>query len=274
MKTIIAAIDFSENSNNAAFYAADLALALGTKLTLCHVCIPPVVISEVPVPGTSIEDLLSFANKELNLLKEKILLKTGDRIQVFLEIRQGSVITEINDYADLVKPYAVVMGSEKESKLDRVLLGGVTFSALTNLEWPVIIVPSGTRFTIIRKVALACDLINVEETIPLQQIKDFVNHFSAELHVLHVDPEGHKSSDALTIELSYLKDILRDLHPIYHFFEGDDIEKIITAFLDAEAVDLLFVIPKKYNLFQKLFHRSHTKKLVLQVHTPMMTVHE
>jgi nucleotide-binding universal stress UspA family protein len=194
-------------------------------------------------------------------------------VQVVTEIREGSAITEINDYAREVKPIVVVMGSEKQAALDRVLAGGTTFEALVHLEWPLIVVPSDARFEMIRRVALACDLENVEGTVPIEQLKNIVHHFGAQLHVLYVGAGADQLSVVDAPETAHLRAMLAELHPVYHFLPGDDIDNTIIHFLETENIDLLFVIPKKHGLLRRVFHHSHSRKMVLKAKLPVMAVH-
>lgn len=273
MKTVLAATDFSDNSVNAAIYAAEMAQVFGATLTLFHVVEPPLAISEVPVSGAAIDELLSAADRQIRLLKDKVLHKTGSKVEVVTEIREGSAISEINHYAREVKPMVVVMGSEKQAALDRVLAGGTTFEALVHLEWPLIVVPSDARFEMIKRVALACDLENVEGTVPIQQLKNIVHHFGAQLHVLYVGTGAARLSVVDAPETFKLREMLTELHPVYHFLPGDDIDNTIIQFLEAQNIDLLFVIPKKHGLLRRIFQHSHSKKMVLKANLPVMAVH-
>ncbi|MBK8520712.1 MAG: universal stress protein [Chitinophagaceae bacterium] len=39
-------------------------------------------------------------------------------------------------------------------------------------------------------------------------------------------------------------------------------------------IDLLVVMPHRHNLLSGLFHKSHTKQLVLHSHVPVMSIHQ
>lgn len=275
MKTIVAPTDFSATSLNAVNYAADLACVISTDLSLIHVCLIPMTFSEVPAPAYSIVELVADAEEQMKLLKEKIMNRTGERIKINTEVKQGNVVSEIDDYCASVNPYAVVLGTESAGAFERFLFGGKTISAMRQLSWPLIIVPPEVKFTSLRKIGLACDFRKVEETIPVKEIKSLVKEFHAEFHVLHVSTESGDSFSAQTIEESgWLQDILGELNPKYHFIGGTDIEKSISEFAEKNNLDLLIIIPQKHNLISKIFHHSHSKRLVLHAHVPVMAIHE
>ena len=120
MRTIIAPTDFSPVSLNAVDYAADMACMLGARLTLFHAYAIPVPVGEVPMPAFSIELLEADAEQKIEKLKEKLLARTGDRIIIHNEIRAGDVLFRLAEYCATVKPYAVVMGAETASGIERL----------------------------------------------------------------------------------------------------------------------------------------------------------
>jgi nucleotide-binding universal stress UspA family protein len=275
MKTLVAPTDFSIISLNAVNYAADMACVIGTDLSLVHVCLIPMAFSEVPAPTYSIEELIAEAEEKINQLSEKVSTRTGGRLKINTEVRTGNVVQEIDDYCATVNTYAVVMGAESAGAFERFLFGGKTVAAAKQLNWPLIVVPPDVRFTSIRQIGLACDFRNVVETIPIKEIRDLVNEFHAELHVLHVSNEsGDSFSDETVEESGWLQDIIGELKPKYHFINGVDAEKKIIEFADNNKLDLLIVIPKKHNLRNKIFQQSLSKKLVLHSHVPVMAIHE
>ena len=275
MKTIVTPTDFSAISLNAVNYAADLACVINTNLSLIYVCPIPIAINEAPIPAYSIAELVADAEEKMKLLKEKIIYRTRDRIKINTEVKQGDVVSGIDDYCSSVDPYAVVMGTESTGAFERFLLEGNAISAMRQLSWPLIVVPPNVKFASLRKIGLACDLKKVVETIPLKEIKSLVQEFHAEFHVLHVNTESGNSFNAETAEESgWLQDILGELNPKYHFINDTDIEKSINKFVEKNNFDLLIIIPKKNNLISKIFQHSHSKRLVLHTHVPIMAIHE
>lgn len=275
MKTIIALTDFSPVSLNAVNYAADMACVIGAKLSIMHVCHLPLVFSEIPIPQYGIEGQIAEAEKKLGELEEQIMFRTRDRIMVTTIVGQGDLIEQINSYCTTVNPYAVVMGAEDAGVIEKILSGAKTLSAVTHLSWPLIVVPAEAKFSCIRKIGLACDYKKVIDTIPFEEIKSLVKEFNAQLHVLYINTGEKGRYDVETVEESgWLQEILEKLNPVYHFIDNANIEKGINEFIEKESFDFLIIIPKKHNLFDKIFKHSHSKHLVLHAHVPVMSVHE
>ncbi len=275
MKTIVAATDFSRVSINAVNYAADMACVTGAKLTLIHIYAVPVAISEIPVAAYSMEELEAEAGERMHQLVEKIRFRTGERIITETQVRPGEVLKGIEEYCETADVYAVIMGAESAAGLERFLLGGKTIAALKHLPWPLIVVPPDVRFASMRKIGLACDYKKVTDSIPFREIKSLVKEFDAELHVLYVRRAETGSANFEFIrESEWLKDMISELNPKYHIIVDTDTEKGIIDFAEKNKLDLLIIFPKKHSLSERIFHYSHSKRLVLHTHVPVMSIHE
>lgn len=275
MKVIIAPTDFSDFSLNAVNYATDMASSIHASLALLHVCQMPMSFSEVPVPADTLTTLIRDAEKRLEKMKEDIVKKTGGKIRVYTEVKTGFVIQELKELCAALKPYAVIMSTQGAGAVERFLFGSNTVSAMKNLASPLIVVPSEAKFSNIKKIGLACDMKKVIETPPIEEIKTLVKEFNASLHVIHVNTgDDFKYGPEIVDQSGLLQEMLDELHPSYHFLDEIDIEGGLSAFAESNKLDLLIVVPKKHNVIDKLFHKSHSKQLVMHTHVPVMAIHE
>jgi nucleotide-binding universal stress UspA family protein len=277
MKTIIVPTDFSPISLNAANYAAEMARSINADLSLFHICLLPITTyGDVPYPIENMDSSLSSAEEKIFEVKMDLAKKTGGKVKIDTDVRVAATVTgELANYCKEKKPYAVVMGTQGTSAVERIFFGSNTINAMKHLAWPVIVVPPEAKFTTIKKIGLACDLKNVDETVPFSQIKSLVNQFNAELYILHINAEGDKGfTTEKTIESRSLQDMLDYLHPVYRFLDYDDIENGLEEFAETNQLDLLITIPKRHNIIDKIFHKSHSKKLVMHTHVPVIAIHD
>lgn len=275
MKTIVAPTDFSRVSINAVHYAADMACMLRTRLTLFHVYAIPQAVSEIPVPGYSIDEIKYDAETKIGALKESLLDRTGEKVIIHTELRAGDMLPTLTGYCAETSPYAVVIGAESLQGLERFVLGGKTTGAVKRLQSPLFIVPADAKFKRIAKIGLACDLINVTETVRVEEIRELVDEFSAELHVLNISEDSKAVAGRVSAgEEGRLRELLGELYPRYHFINDADVEHGIIDFAEKEKLDLLIIIPKKHHLLSKLFNPSHSQRLVLHTKLPIMSLHE
>jgi nucleotide-binding universal stress UspA family protein len=275
MKTIVVPTDFSAVSLNAAMYAADLAVATNASLALVHVCQLPLTYTEIPMPLISIGELSEEATIKMNELKAQITASHGDKIRIYTEVKSGTVITELKIFCAGVQPYAVVMGTHGAGAFERFLLGSNTLSAITQLRWPLIVVPADMKFNTIRNIGLACDFKKVIDTAPVEEIRNLVKDLGANLHVLYINKDHQKEFDADFIaETAWLQEMLADLKPRYHFIDHSDVNEGLMDYAESYLLDLLIVVPRKHGVVDKIIHPTHTKQLALHTRIPMMAIHE
>jgi len=275
MKTLIVPVDFSPAALNAANYALDFAHAVNASITLLYVCQVPVAVSEAPVAAVTMKEILEDAEKKISELREELIRKSGGKLKVYTQIKEGYITTQIESYCKLANPYAVVMGSSGSGAVERILFGSTTLSAIRSLSWPLIIVPRGAKFKNISKVGLACDLKNVIEAVHAEEIKKLLIDFKPELHILHVNTETEKKISDTEIEGSeWVRDMFIELKPQFHFLNKQHIEEAVNEFAEKNNLDMLIVIPKKHGLLETIFHRSEAKHIALHAHVPLLSIHE
>lgn len=272
MKTILVPTDFSSTATNAAHYAAEMAVTAAANILLLHVYQAPVLYSEVPV---MIDDSEVFNNINLHMEQLKIALqqKTAYKIDIETEIRNGVFFNELKAVCDYRKPYTVVMGSRGTSEAERFLFGSHTIYAMKHLMSPLITVPPGMQFSALKKIGLACDFESVVDTTPVDEIKNIVFDFKAELHVLNTGKEEVFYPDRV-YEYGVLRQMLDGIKPHFHYINCQNIDQGIMDFAEENELDLLVILPKRHSLLEKLIHRSHTTNLVLHSHVPVMALHQ
>jgi nucleotide-binding universal stress UspA family protein len=271
MKTILVASDFSSAASNAADYAADMASAINADISLLHVYHLPLTYSEIPAVINP-DDMMQDAEKNINDLKERLMRKTNNKLNITAEVRMGLFFEELKTVCERVYPYAVVMGSQGTTATERLFFGSHTVNAMKHLAWPLLTVPPQVKFSSIKKIGLACDFNKVVDTTPADEIKTLVNDFHAELHVLNT---GKKEvfKPELVFESGLLQEMLGALKPEYHFIASDNTDEGIMDFAEKNQIDLLVVLPKRHGLLEKLLAKSHSKQLVLHSHVPVMALH-
>src|SRR5215471_7262319 len=146
MKTLIVPTDFSAISNNAMFYAADMAKQINASLLLFHAYQVPVSMTDVPIVLVSVDELHKNAEAKMAEAKKLLDQKNVDGLKIYTETKLGDAIDELENLCQKIKPFAVVMGTKGATGLERVLFGSTTLTAIKHLTWPVITVPPNKKF--------------------------------------------------------------------------------------------------------------------------------
>ncbi|MFT4015329.1 MAG: universal stress protein [Agriterribacter sp.] len=278
MKTIIIPTDFSPTALNATNYAVDMALALDAAVLLLHVYQLPVSYNnnmDVPLPVIDINQIEEINKEKIQTLKEQLQHITSNKIKIDTDVRMGMLTDELEELCETVKPFAIVMGNRGGGAVERLLVGSSTLSAIKNLKWPIVVVPSGATFNGIKKIGFASDLKKIEETTPVAYLKEWTKTFGAELGVLNVDYNKDSFSEETKSQAALLQSLLgEEVKTGFFFINNEDVETGINEFAESNNLDLLIVVPRRHNLFERLFQKSHASELVFHSRIPILSIHE
>lgn len=273
MKKIIVPVDFSATAENAALFAANVAVFYGADIWLFYSYGYHVTLAEYNYAAVTDAEMESAADFELAAFSKKIQSQLAVPINIHTKSAAGDLIETLNDFCSGTEPDMVVFGLSGKNALARLVVGSNTIRAIQHLRYPVLVVPPKAVFSPIRKIGFACDYNKIIQTTPLAFLKKAVRDFNAELHVLNVEYKDGQSADAADQSLMVSR-LLQDCKPNYSAIYAADITMGINWFAEKEKIDWIFVIPGKHNLVDKLFGRSQTKELLYHTDIPVLCMHE
>ena len=273
MKLIIAPTDFSAISDNAIKYATDMATAMGTNLMLVNVYQLPISFSDVPLVTISLDQIREISENKLAELKKNLQTITAGKLNIFTESRLGDVGEEIAKLTKTLSPFAIVMGTRGTTGAGRFFMGSNSISVISKVGVPVFVIPPGIHFKPFKKVGLATDLEAVVDSTPVNKIRDFVQFYDAELHVLNVDYHRRHFTPSTPGETLNMDSLLAGMNPLYDFIENKDIDQGLNDFAEKNNLDLLITLPKKQSMLERFFEKSVTRELIHETHIPIMCIH-
>jgi nucleotide-binding universal stress UspA family protein len=272
MKTIMATTDFTPCSVNAVNYAADLAVSLNAKLVLLNVVVVPMAASEVTVTESFFEDMAGMADQDLDNLKSSLKERTGGKIDLVTKVVLGTVAAQIKEVADEYQPFAIIMGKRAGNSLERILLGSSTLSSVKHNPYPILIIPEHVQFKGIHKIALACDLQNVSDTIPFKLLSDWISVFNPTLEIVHLSKREQDFNSLDASESVSLENHLSKFKPVFHFLVGDKLAERLNGYALDQQLDLLVIVPKKHG-FLALFDKKHSGDIIVHNNSAILAIH-
>jgi nucleotide-binding universal stress UspA family protein len=257
MRSIIVPVDFTASAGNAAHYAADLALAMQADIHLLHVFEVPVIPAEAPV-GCVFDEMEKNARDLLDSLSADLRYRTKKQVTVTTVLETGSPVLRTREFCKRIKPILVVMGTP----------------GIRDLPCPVLVVPPEATFGAIRKIAIACDLTEIQRGMPvsLTFLKDLKDTFACHFEVINVTTEKSSRAENADFELYEWKESMQGIVPELHFIKASTIDEGILSYLVDHDVDWLMVFPKHHGLLE--FHHSQSKKILSHCRVPVISVHE
>jgi len=135
-------------------------------------------------------------------------------------------------------------------------------------------IPDGARFKGFKIITLASDYEKVKNVNIYTFIKNLAKIFKGKLQILHLT----QNDPTLSIEkLSAKKEfekIFAGIDHSYYFKSSSDFDVGISEHLDSENTDILVIVPRDHNYFDKIFKRNLTASVVLKTKIPLLTIHE
>ena len=143
---ILAAVDFSQTSDDAIAAAAELSRANNAQLHLVH------VVPEVQVPYAIepvVVDITAFLRQSVDAAREQLAALVArhplDPARLTTAILEGAAAREIARYAEEHGIDLIVLGAHGHGFLDRLLIGSVAERVVRHAPCAVLLVPHTTR---------------------------------------------------------------------------------------------------------------------------------
>ncbi|MDB5247353.1 MAG: universal stress protein [Segetibacter sp.] len=279
MNTILVPTDFSATAKNAALYAIQLATQLhATKVILynAYQAFPPIITEPTApvIPVMDVDTLKGISKNSMMQFKQSLQAFCPQEILLEEKIEYAIIADDINKICRENKADLIVLGITATSKIEEVLIGSTAISIVKQTKVPVIIVPQGATYSIIKSIMLACDYKRIAETTPVSAIQSILDATEARLHIVNVY-EGNREMNAdIASQKELLLSFFKEYNPQFYFENNHSFITAINQFVDTHSIDLIITIPKKHGFFEGLFKEKHAKQLAFHSHVPLMFIHQ
>ena len=193
MKTILAAIDFSAASHNAAIYATELAKAFNARLVVFHAYLTiPVPLTEALVAVVPDDPEPFIAHRLNNEIEE---LDPEGIVDMDARFMEGRASDAIKEAARRFNADLIVLGMKKENKDVRRLFGSTVTALTGKTTVPLLVVPEEARFSPVRSIALATDTDITDDTNShiTDTLCEIGQQFGSKLYVVRI--ANHLTAD-------------------------------------------------------------------------------
>lgn len=277
IKTILVPTDFSEASDNAFFYAANLALSLQAKLIAMHVYYVPPVTDGV-APEEFMQKLhtekIEAAENQFQNYKYDLMRTLGDQVSFEYLIEPGYAPDQIlskskNHTADLI-----IMGTLGQESMAEKILGSVTTRVIEYANCPVMAVPQGIQYEPVRHILFASNLEETD-TVILDQLLSYGETFGANISCLHVHTPDEKD---MTLDIENLENLYRtevDSKKLsFQMVNNTDIVRGIHHFVVTHHVDIVTFLTHRRDYAKDNWQNGLTKSFSLETDVPLLAFHE
>ena len=272
MKNILIPTDFSENSRTAIQFAMELFGSNYVSYHIINAYFPPVSGPETSIAVHTM--LKDNSEKSMELLVTAIT--TDQRFESY-DIKYASVYGDLEYVLDKQirsrKIDLVVMGTGGASGVKELFVGSKTSAILKRINIPMIVVPSGTKYTGLRQMLLAVD--NKAELKSLENLmRDIpcVERSGLNVLLLNESSVGDLGADKIGLNEILPNANFIDLSGSYS--ELSELEMIINEVVNAKKVDMIMMVKHKRGFWDSIFSESKTQQICMHTTTPLLVVNE
>jgi len=135
----------------------------------------------------------------------------------------------------------------------------------------ILVVPKHAKFKKPEKIVFATDLKDIKKDEVVEPLRDLSHYFHADLMFVNVLEDDYVNR--LEAE-SKIASHFQGLNLSFNFIEGEDVSNGILKFMDENDADIVTLVRHNESFFERLFHPSVTKKMVLHPEHPMLILHD
>jgi len=280
MKKILLPTDFSNCSKVAVDYALEMfgkaVYPDDVTFTLLHVYSPgsaPIYPGSPYVHASPIHmrDIIRNARNLLDKTCEECRRRFPDQ-HIGEMLLEGGPVEGILDVERDVRADLIVMGTKGLGAIDRAVVGSVALGVFRSAHCPVLVVPEEAKFRRPEKIVFATDFRHLDDLRVLDPLSDLVDTFDPQFMLLHIYTEMDTSAEEKTRMNQLLRDYFHARNYAHYFLKRHDPVDGVDEFVKGMDADLLALVGHEPNFFEKLFHRSLTKKMIIHSEVPVFVL--
>lgn len=271
MKKVIIITDFSNASHNAAKYGVELACFIGADIILFHAYSVPV---SVPDTFYVIDPVEMKKTAEEKLLEEATQLKKSSLQPVEIIAAEGEVAPTIAGFARKHKDAIIVCGMKGEGRQIKRFFGSTVTSLIGKIGNALLVIPEDATYMAIKQMALATDIDVETDEHTVDLLQNIGEKYTAKLFIVRVLKDNMDLAVELTNRSERLLYKLKLLNPEYVYPRANDVVKGLEDFAADHDIQMLVLIPHQHTIFERLFLKSDTRKMIFHTHIPLLILPE
>lgn len=280
MKNILIPTDFSENSWNAIKYALQFFKNTSSNFYFLHInSLTDLVGAEATYIPTqdAIKDVFTTpSRKGLKNILDRIEDKfpPNNKHKFFKLIDFNFFIDSIRKHVDEKKIDIIVMGTKGASGLKKIIIGSNTGDVITKVKCTTLVVPENAEYESPKEIAFPTEYSFFYSPETLQPLSEIVEIHKSAVRILHINKLRAVLNENQLANKYYLNDYFQNYKHSFHFLTNTKIEEAIQCFVESRDINLIAMVAKNLNYFQKIFFSPKVKEIGYHTDIPFLVLHE
>ncbi len=281
MKHILFPTDFSEAANNAFLYALHLANQLDTKLLVLYSYVTPILSATHAGQPEMLADVyqqvelskFDYFKKQAPALRELAEKNGLDYEKLIFLFEEGTVVSSVRKVVKTEDVRLVVMGTYGASGFTEKFIGTNTVAVIQNVQQPVLAIPAQAKYAPIKKVAFTT-LFREKDLAALEEVVHMASLVNAEVYCTHVMDDSSNPAKALLYGEDWGKKFQGKGLDFVFLEKKENVESTINTFLAENHIDVLAIVKRNRNFFDRLINSSLSNKFAFHSDIPILVFHE
>lgn len=271
MKTILLATDFSANANQVAQFAAQLAYDQKSTLILFHAFhVWPDNAAKVGDFPLSVEATREASEKALHRLAAELHELVGLTVPIRCLTQEGHTMNAIWKVTKAEQVDLLIMSTVGSAPQSAQLLGSLATEMITETEVPILLIPPGITYTGLKNIVLGIDLIAPPDAVVLDKTLKFARLFGSVIDVLCISEEANEAD--LHQRAEHIRRLLNTQPHTLTIEISNELYDTLLGFAHLNKADLIIMLPKTRNWFQKLLAEGRTQHMARLTDLPLLAV--
>ena len=279
MKNVLIPTDFSENSWNSIEYALSFFKDITCSFYLLHVDgINTFIGGEAPsIPSEQVIEkvyLKKSKEKLLKIIKKISKLPKNSNHRFFTISDYNFFIDSIRKHVEEKEIDFIVMGTKGASGIKKLIIGSNTADIITKVHCTTFVIPENAKYVDPMEIAFPSDYSLFYPIKTLEPLTEIINRFNATLRILHVGKKAERLNQEEIINKEYLEDFFNDVKHSFSFLTNNHIEDAIQCFVQSREINMIVMVAKNLNYFQKLLFKPSVEEISYHTEVPFLVLHE
>lgn len=280
MKTILIPVDFSEPSNHAVHYAADLSnqrniekIVLFTHYYVSFFEQIYPTADYVQCGQAEFRDRKHELMHQLELLKADVLKRLNPGVAVAVKLSESPLLRAVLEVIEEVRPDVLILGSNSKDYSGEVSSIGHEMIEIAKVSpVPVMIIPPKAQYEPLKNALVACDFKTLNHVSLLQRLHKIKHWPHPHLTLLNVDPaQKHLQPEHPALEIEgIVSEILEDYDYELRYSDDPDVLHGVLNFADKNHQQMIIALPGKHSFLYSLTHSSITEGLSADATKPVL----
>jgi len=280
MQRVLFPTDFSENSWNAIMYTFAFFKGKSLDIHILHVGFNGKIEAksgdDLHAQGIALNGIFpTGAHTKLEELVEEInRVYPSHTHRLYTHFESGFFIEGIRRAVQNLDIDLIVMGTKGASGIKGMALGSHAGAVITRVKCTTLIIPEDAHYEPPENIAFPTDFNILYKGSIMDGLKEFANYHESTIKVLRVasneegmDPEQEKNRE-------FLIDSLLNTPHSFHWIKNPELEKGLQNFIDTMGIDIIAMVAKNLNFFQRLLFKPSIAKISYHTKIPFLVLHE